>query len=143
MIRTINLPDAVNGGIIPVSVSRLPDGTYALIVDERSIHNLGVGGAAVVTADASLGVPVTDAPTGGQHIVVDEIIISTGTPNLTVDFIEETTNTILFHLFLTNNGAINPIGNDRVKLPTADKRLFMKASAAGALGCTVFWYSEP
>lgn len=144
VIGTVNLPSASDGKIIPVSVSRLADGTYALIVDERSVHNIGVSGAAAISADASVTpAPITDSPAAGEKIVVDEIIVSCGQPNLTVDFIEEVTTKIILRLYLTNNGAINFIGNDRMKLSAPNQRLMMKTSAAGNISCTALWYSEP
>lgn len=93
------------------------------------------------SADASGGADATAAPTSGQKIVVDDIIVSTGAA-LTVTFEEETTGTDMLVLYLPANGVAQVTPRGKLKLATADKKLRVKASGAGNIACTVFYHSE-
>lgn len=143
VLKTVNFQDAQSGQVVPISVSQLPDGSYSLVVDERSIHNLGVGGAAFVSADASAApAPITDAPATGQKIVCDELVLSSDTANITITITEETTGKILYRIYITTNQSIVLVGNDRFKLSTPNTRIMLQASKAGNVSATAFWYSE-
>jgi len=93
------------------------------------------------SADASAGADATAAPTAGQKIVVDDIILSTGVA-LTVTFEDESAGTDLLVLYMPANGAAQVTPRGRIKLPVADKKLRIKTSGAGAVACTVCYHSE-
>jgi hypothetical protein len=104
--------------------------------------SLGVSGARITSADQSAAVAsITDAPTSGQKIVVDDILFSSDTA-LRLDFSEETTGTILFSVYLSagSSGQFTPRG--KLKLATADKKLQWRASAAGNIAVTPLYHSE-
>ena len=94
-----------------------------------------------VSADATGIVDVTAAPTGGQKIVVTDIICSTDTA-MNLIFQEETSGTAVLKLFLPANGSAQITPRSKFKLPTADKKLRVDASVAGNIAVTVFYYSE-
>lgn len=145
-IRTIGLQDAATGTIVPISVSQLSDGTYALITDERSVHKLGIGGAAFLTADTHLAAsPVTDAPNLGEYLVVDEIMISSdiASGKVVVTFTEENTGKVIAKLALNTTQTLSVIGNDRIKLSGPNNRLMVQTDIAANLWVTALWYSEP
>jgi hypothetical protein len=93
------------------------------------------------SADASAGADATAAPTAGQKIVVDDIIVSVGA-DLTVTFEEETSGTDIFVLYMAENTVAQITPRTQVKLPTADKKLRIKTSGAGNVACTVCYHSE-
>jgi hypothetical protein len=104
--------------------------------------SLGVSGARITSADQSGAVAsITDAPTSGQKIVIDDILFSSDT-ELRLDFSEETTGTILFSVYVGANtsGQFTPRG--KLKLATADKKLQWRASAAGNIAVTPLYHSE-
>lgn len=93
------------------------------------------------SADASAGADATAAPTAGQKIVVDDIIVSTAVA-LTVTFEDESAGTDLLVLYMPANGVAQVTPRGRIKLPVADKKLRVKTSGAGAVACTVVYHSE-
>jgi hypothetical protein len=101
----------------------------------------GVSGAAVVSADATTATAVTDAPTGGQKIVITDIIFSSDT-EMNLLFEEQDSGTDVFKVFVPANGAGQITPRGKCKLATADKKLTVKASAAGNIAVTVLYYSE-
>lgn len=101
----------------------------------------GVSGAAVISADATTPAAVTDAPTAGQKIVVTDIVFSVGA-DMTVQFEEETSETILFNMYCLAGQSYQISPRSKCKLDTADKKLMVDASVAGAISVTAFYYSE-
>ena len=101
----------------------------------------GVSSAAVVSADMTTAAAVTDAPTGGQKIVVDDIVVSTDTA-MNILFECETSGVDIFKVFLPANGSAQITPRGKVKLATADKKLTAKASVAGNVAVTVTYHSE-
>jgi len=101
----------------------------------------GVSSAAVVSADMTTAAALTDAPTGGQKLVIVDIIASTDTA-MNILFEEETSGTDIFKIFLPANGTVQITPRGKVKLATADKKLTGKASVAGNVGITVTYFSE-
>lgn len=104
--------------------------------------SLGVSGARVTSADQSAAAAsITDAPTSGQKIVVDDILFSSDTA-LRLDFSEETSGTILFSVYTSagSSGQFTPRG--KLKLATANKKLQWRASAAGNITVTPLYHSE-
>lgn len=93
------------------------------------------------SADASSGADVTAAPTTGQKIVIDDVIVSTGAA-LTVTFEEETSGTDVLKLYMAENGIAQMTPRGKIKLATADKKLRVITSGAGAVAVTVCYHSE-
>ena len=94
------------------------------------------------SADATSPTAITAAPTAGQKIVVDDIVISTDTA-MAVEFeLEDTVATNYMKLYLPANGtaAVTPRG--KWKLGTADKKLMIDASVAGNIAVTCIYHSE-
>ena len=102
---------------------------------------LGVSGAAVVSADLTTATAVTDTPTAGQKIVIDDIIFSADTA-MSLLFEEETSGTDIFQVFLPAPGSGQITTRGKVKLATADKKLTAKASVAGNVAITIVYHSE-
>lgn len=104
----------------------------------------GVSAAPFTSADQHSAVAsVTDAPTSGQKIVVDDILISVDTA-MSVTFKIETAGTIIYGPFyLPANGSLQftPRGKGR-KLATADKKLQAITSVAGNIMVDVSYHSE-
>lgn len=92
------------------------------------------------SADASGGVDLTAAPTSGQKIVVDDIIVSTDTA-MWVLFEEETSGTDIIKLYLAANSGAQ-ISPRKLKLATADKKLRLDTEKAGNIAVTVLYHSE-
>lgn len=102
---------------------------------------LGVSGAAVVSADATGNPAVTDAPTSGQKIVVDDIMVSSDTA-MNIIFSEETSGTVFLKVFIPANGFYQITPRSKIKLATANKKLMADASVAGNVAITVLYHSE-
>ena len=101
----------------------------------------GVSGAAVVSADMTSAAAVTDAPTGGQKICLDDIVISAAVAmNVLVE--EQTSGTDLFKIYIPANGTVQITPRGKMKLATADKYVTCKASVAGAITVTCTYHSE-
>lgn len=105
---------------------------------------LGVSGERFTSADQSGAiVAVTDAPTGGQKLVITDLIVSVD-QNMRVDFRRESADTIeLISVYLAANSVVNLITRGKFKLSTADKKLTVQTSAAGNIAVTALYYSEP
>ena len=138
-------------GIAPGAASTVTVGSIAAGTDTigatldagiKATTSLGVSSAVVTSADASTATAVTGAPTSGQKLVIWDIIASTGSTALQLDFEEETSGTVLFTAYLPANGFIQITPRGKVKLATADKKLMVDASAAGAVSVTVIYSSE-
>lgn len=101
----------------------------------------GVSGAAVVSADMTAAAAVTDAPTSGQKIVLTDIVISSDTAmNVLIE--EETSGTDLFKVFVPANGTVQITPRSKMKLATVNKKVTAKASVAGNIAVTAFYFSE-
>lgn len=93
------------------------------------------------SADVTGIVDVTAAPTSGQKIVIDDIVVSVGAA-MTLTFEDETAGTDLLVLYMAANSTVQVTPRGRIKLPVADKKLRMDSSAAGAVAVTVCYHSE-
>lgn len=93
------------------------------------------------SADMSTTAAISAAPTSGQYLVIDDIFFSSDTA-LNFEFEEETSGTVVMKVYVPANfaGQFTPRG--KLKLPTADKKLFGDASGAGNVAITVFYHSE-
>lgn len=104
----------------------------------------GVSAAPFTSADQHSAVAsVTDAPTSGQKIVVDDILVSVDTA-MNVTFKIETAGTVIYGPFyLPSNGTMQftPRGKGR-KLATADKKLQVLTSVSGNIMVDVSYHSE-
>lgn len=103
---------------------------------------LGVAGVAFTSADATTAAAVTDAPTGGQKLVITDIIVSSDTAMFLIFHEESTAGTIIWKVFLPANGSAQFTPRGKIKLPTVDKKLMVDASAAGNISVTALYYSE-
>ena len=54
----------------------------------------------------------------------------------------QTTGVIVAKVFLPANGTAQITPRSKLKLATADKKLFLDASVSGNVACTVWYYSE-
>ena len=102
----------------------------------------GVSGAVVTSADASTATAVTDAPTSGQKLCIDDIMFSVGSTAMQVDFEIETAGTNFLTFYCAANTSYQFTPRGKLKLPTADKKLMVDTSAAGNISVTVFYHSE-
>lgn len=101
----------------------------------------GVSGAAVVSADMTAAAAITDAPTTGQKIVLTDLVISADTAmNVLIE--EETSGTDLFKVFIPANGTVQITPRSKCKLATVNKKITAKASVAGNIAVTAFYFSE-
>lgn len=102
----------------------------------------GVSGARFTSADQSAGVAsVTDAPTSGQKLVITDIEVSVDTA-MRVDFLEETTGTVISSIYMAENSTVNLITRSKRKLATANKKLQVQTSAVGNISVVAYYYSE-
>lgn len=102
--------------------------------------SFGVTGALFTSSDASGGGVVTDAPTSGKKLVLVDIEVSVDT-TMRVDLVEED-GAVIASKFMAANSSFNFVTRAKRKLQTADKRLRVVTSAAGAIAVGVFYYSE-
>jgi hypothetical protein len=93
------------------------------------------------SADASGGADLTAAPTAGQKICVDDVIISVGAA-LTVTLEEETSGTDVMVFYMAANSTVQITPRGKVKLATADKKLRLDTSGAGSISVLVTYHSE-
>lgn len=93
------------------------------------------------SADMTGAADLTAAPTAGQRIVIDDLIFASDTA-MYMSFLEETSGTELFRLYVAANGTVQVTTRGKMKLPTSDKKLRGDASAAGNVAITVLFHSE-
>lgn len=105
--------------------------------------SFGVSSARVSSADATTAVSVTDAPTSGQKIVIDDVLLTNHSAvTLQLNLICETSGVVIasFSMLTETTFQWSPVG--RVKLATADKKLQVQADAAGQIYVTATYHSE-
>lgn len=102
----------------------------------------GISGARFTSADQSAAVAsITDAPTSGQKLVITDLLISSDTA-LRLDFNVESSATVIETVYMAAGETKQITLRSTWKLPTADKKLQVKASAAGNISLTPYYYSE-
>jgi hypothetical protein len=102
----------------------------------------GVSGARFASADASAAdAAVTDAPASGQKLVITDVLISAAAAML-VDIKEESAANPIASIYLPASGTYQWTPRSKTKLATADKKLMIRTSAAGAIRVTAHYYSE-
>lgn len=143
----------------------LGDGTFAekVVAVNPNGTSIGAGGGGSSTTDAGpawtsvwgvAGVPftsadqhsavasVTDAPTSGQKLCIDDILLSVDTA-MNVTFKEETSGTVMFGpWYLPANSTIQVTVRGKKKLPTVNKKLQVITSVAGNITVQVGYHSE-
>lgn len=97
--------------------------------------------AYTTSADMTTAAALTAAPTAGQKIVLDDIIISTDTAML-FEIEMETSANVLAAVRLPANGTVQLTLRNGLKGDAADKKLFGDASAAGNVYITCCYHSE-
>lgn len=93
------------------------------------------------SADMQTAAALTVAPTSGQKIVLDDIIISTDTAML-FELEMETSGNVLAAVRLPANGTVQITLRDGLKGDLADKKIFGDASVAGNVYITACYHSE-
>lgn len=102
----------------------------------------GIAGARFTSADQSAAVAsITDAPTSGQKLVITDLLISSDTA-LRLDFNVESSATVIETVYMAANETKQITLRSIWKLPTANKKLQVQASAAGNISLTPYYYSE-
>jgi len=94
-----------------------------------------------ISADMTGGADLTAAPAAGEKIVVDDVIVSAAA-EMYLSFLEETSGTEIFRLYLPANGLAQVTPRGKLKLDTANKKLRGDASAAGGVAVMVLYHSE-
>jgi hypothetical protein len=128
-----------------VDIASIAAGTANIGGVTRAGYNwttvFGVSSAVFISADASTAAAVTDAPSAGQKLVIDSVIISSAAA-LTIDLESETAAVKIaqFYMAAASTVVFEPTG--KVKLAVADKKLMVKASGAGAIAVTAVYHSE-
>lgn len=89
-------------------------------------------------ADADL----TPAPAAGKRIVITDLIISAGATALALTLKEQTSGTVISVVRVAANSTVVVNLRGKLKLPTADRKLQGRTSAAGQVDVTVIYYSE-
>jgi hypothetical protein len=93
------------------------------------------------SANMTTAADITAAPTTGQKVYADDILVSADTAmSFTVQ--EETSATVFAKVFIPANGTVQITLRDGIKAAVANKKLQGKASAAGNVAVTVCWHSE-
>lgn len=125
-------------------LTTLPAGTAADPIATSDAGPAWTTARAIVnSADASGGVvSLTAAPTTGQKIVVDDLLISTDTA-LSVTFKEETSGTVIRGpIYLAANSTAQITLRGKTKLPVANKKLQFITSVAGNITVEASYHSE-
>jgi hypothetical protein len=93
------------------------------------------------SADMTTAAAISAAPTGGQKVIGDDILISSDTAmNFKIQM--ETSTNVLAKVFIPANGTVQITLRDALKGDAADKKLFGKASVAGNVAITCCQHSE-
>lgn len=108
-----------------------------------SVH--GVAGVPFTSADVQTAAPVTDAPTSDQKLVITDLFISNNSAvAIQFTFVEETSITVIAGPFALPAGSslqLTPRSKGW-KLPVANKKLLVDASAAGNIMVDAHYFSE-
>jgi hypothetical protein len=137
------LPAALSsGGGVKVSVvDALPAGTNAIGSTKDNGPHWTVVRTYTESADMTTAAAISAAPTGGQKVIGDDILISSDTAmNFKIQM--ETSTNVLAKVFIPANGTVQITLRDALKGDAADKKLFGKASVAGNVAITCCQHSE-
>lgn len=140
--------DEVGGALYQrIKIATGADGVAndATLVNPLPTSDAGPAWTSVFTytasADMTTAADLTAAPTGGQKLVITDIILSSDTAML-FEFKEETSGTVIGATRIPEDGVVQFTPRGKWKLPVADKKLQGEASVAGNVYVTVFYYSE-
>jgi hypothetical protein len=131
---------------LPVSLASVPShavtnaGTFAVQATDAGPSQT-ITRTYTTSADMSTAAAITAAPTSGQKIVATDILISCAVA-MAVDIEMETTANILAMTYIPANGTVQISLRGCLKGDAADKKLYAKASVAGAIRITAVYYSE-
>ena len=105
---------------------------------------MGVSGHPVSADIHSSGVAVTDAPTSGQKLVIDDMVVGCDASNAQVVTLyeESTVGNVLQIVRLIAGTTQQVTTRGKSKLWTADKKLYAQSSAAGTVDVKVLYHSE-
>lgn len=103
--------------------------------------SLGVSGAAVEDNDVTTPTAITDVPTSGQKIVLDDLYLSTDT-DMYVQIEEETSGTVFLGFYLKADSSYQFSPRGKIKAATADKKLMIDSDTAGNVTVTAIYHSE-
>lgn len=103
----------------------------------------GVAGVPFTSGDQHSAVAsVSDAPTSGKKLCIDDLIFSTDTA-MNVTFKEETSGTVMFGpWYVPANTTLQVTLRGKKKLATADKKLQVITSVAGNITVQAGYHSE-
>lgn len=105
--------------------------------------SFGVSGQRVLSVDASgsAGTAVTDAPTTGKRLVIDDLLVSSGSA-LTAAFQEETSGSALLSFIMAANTTEHFTPRSKLKLPNINKKLMLVTDTSGSVAVSAFYHSE-
>jgi hypothetical protein len=136
--------DTLIAGVGSPGPQTAADSTSVIDAGSGITSSWGVSGVPFTSANASAAdAAVTDAPTTGQKIVIDDILISVDT-SMTVTFKEETSGTVLFGPWYmsSNSGPVQVTLRGKKKLATVNKKVMIRTSAAGNITASLSYHSE-
>jgi guanyl-specific ribonuclease Sa len=113
-------------------------------IDPSSTTSLSATRTTTNSADMSAAdAAITPAPTATKKVIVDSVLINVGATAMSVTLKEETSGTVIAGPFyMAANSNLNvPISG--TQLPTADKRLMGRTSAAGNITIVTQSHSSP
>lgn len=138
----VNVQGVAGGTAIPTSIgSALPTGTNSIGGTKDNGPFWTVVRTYTTSADMTTAAALTAAPTSGQKIVLDDIIISTDTA-MNFSLQEETSATVFAKVYMAANSTVQLTPRDGFKTAVADKKFFGDASAAGNVAITALYHSE-
>ena len=119
---------------------------FALMVgvNPSSSSSSGTDGAGAIftSADASgADAAITGAPTAGSNLVIDSVQVSVGSA-ISVTFKEETSGTVIAGPFYMAANSTQTIRIGK-QLPTINKKLMIRTSAAGNVMALASYHSNP
>lgn len=128
----------------PATSQLLQYGNFAATRDDGPnwTTSLGIGAAVVKPATAhTTDTAVTDAPTAGQSLVIDDLFFSTDAA-ITVQFKEETSGIIKIEQYVPARFVGQITTRGKFKLANINKKLMVRTSAAATIAVTALYHSE-
>jgi len=141
------LPAGTNniGDVDVVTLPALPAGsnTIGATLDAGPAWtpSRGVDGVPVESANLNSATAVTDAPTSGQKLVIDDVFVGVDAA-MNILFETETGGVNQLRVYFPGVGNYQFTPRSKWKLPTADQKLTAIASAAGNVSILAFYHSE-
>lgn len=110
----------------------------------RPTKDVGIGRSVTVTYTALSSTAltaVTPAPTTGQYLVVDDLIVSSDAA-ISVTFTRESYSTAIAKVYMSSNSTLQITPRGLFKLGAVSKKLNAKTSGAGNVAITAITHSE-